>query len=295
MKWDENIQKGDKGEHIRRIQYFLRDKELYMDEVDGIFGPNMEDAVRDYQTIEELPISGVIGNWNLTRMLSQKLYLLGGNSPGKLATIDVGNVVQPEHGDQYPPKPPFRSLTGNKQRARIFGAYEYRHDPLPDNPENIRILGNWEGQNIVSVNLPELEEVSNGKFKRMRVHQKTAAPLKALWWEWGQKNLLDRIQTYSGAFVPRFIRGSRKTLSNHAFGSAFDINASWNWLGQVPAMLGEEGCVRELVTTAHKYGFYWGGHFSRRDGMHFEQAILVKEDHYLDIDYSNMTYERRSI
>jgi D-alanyl-D-alanine carboxypeptidase len=28
--------------------------------------------------------------------------------------------------------------------------------------------------------------------------------------------------------------------------------------------------VRELVEIAYQHGFYWGGHFSPLDGMHFE-------------------------
>ena len=36
----------------------------------------------------------------------------------------------------------------------------------------------------------------------------------------------------------------------------------------------DKGCVRELVPIAHDHGFYWGGHFTRQDGMHFELARL---------------------
>jgi hypothetical protein len=75
--------------------------------------------------------------------------------------------------------------------------------------------------------------------------------------------------------VQRFIRCSTSSLSNHAFGTAFDINADQNPLGHQPALPGEPGCVFELVPIAHKFGFYWGGHFKdRRDGMHFEIAVL---------------------
>jgi hypothetical protein len=31
------------------------------------------------------------------------------------------------------------------------------------------------------------------------------------------------------------------------------------------------------VPVAHKFGFYWGGHFSRRDGMHFEIAKVMTD------------------
>ena len=71
------------------------------------------------------------------------------------------------------------------------------------------------------------------------------------------------------------VRGSRQTLSNHAFGSAFDINAAWNGLGVIPPLVGQKGSVRELVALANENGFYWGGHFPRRDGMHFEIAKIL--------------------
>ena len=95
-----------------------------------------------------------------------------------------------------------------------------------------------------------------------------------LWKDWEAADLLHLVLTWEGSFVPRFVRGSRTTLSNHAFGSAFDINAPWNGLGIVPPLVGQKGSVRELVLLAHKYGFYWGGHFNRKDGMHFEVAFL---------------------
>ena len=74
--------------------------------------------------------------------------------------------------------------------------------------------------------------------------------------------------------MPRFVRGSRTILSNHSFGTAFDINVPWNLLGSVPALVGQKGSVRELVPIANQNGFYWGGHFPRKDGMHFSIAKL---------------------
>ncbi|MGH7342522.1 MAG: M15 family metallopeptidase, partial [Candidatus Rokuibacteriota bacterium] len=63
------------------------------------------------------------------------------------------------------------------------------------------------------------------------------------------------------------------TLSNHAWGAAFDLNEEHNLLGHVPGLRGERGAVRELVPYANELGFYWGGHFlGRADGTHFEVA-----------------------
>ena len=74
----------------------------------------------------------------------------------------------------------------------------------------------------------------------------------------------------------RFRRPSNGTLSNHAFGAAFDINVEWNPLGATPALVGTRGSVRELVPSANRLGFFWGGHYHhRKDGMHFEVAKLM--------------------
>ncbi|WP_203423108.1 M15 family metallopeptidase [Sinorhizobium sp. BG8] len=110
----------------------------------------------------------------------------------------------------------------------------------------------------------------------MRFHRAAERQLTALWLEWESSGLLDRILTYDGAYVPRFQRKSKTKLSNHAFGTAFDINAAFNPLGAEPALMGQKGCIRELVSIANKHGFYWGGHFLvREDGMHFEVAKLL--------------------
>jgi hypothetical protein len=93
-----------------------------------------------------------------------------------------------------------------------------------------------------------------------------------LWADWERAGLLHLVLTWHGSYVARFVRGSDRTLSNHAFGSAFDINFAWNKLGTVPALVGQKGTVRELVQIANDNGFYWGGHFKRLDGMHFEVA-----------------------
>lgn len=81
--------------------------------------------------------------------------------------------------------------------------------------------------------------------------------------------------TYEGSFASRFISGSTTSLSGHAFGSAFDINAAQNVFGSRPPLVGDRGSTRALVPLANKWGFYWGGHLgSRPDGIHFEIVLL---------------------
>ncbi len=73
---------------------------------------------------------------------------------------------------------------------------------------------------------------------------------------------------YAGCYYPRFIAGST-TLSNHSFGTAFDINVPGNLRGTVGEL------HRGVVEIFKKWGFAWGGDWSYTDPMHFEMNRLV--------------------
>ena len=77
-----------------------------------------------------------------------------------------------------------------------------------------------------------------------------------------------RILAYSRAKAPRFTRGSKTVLGDHAFVTAFDIDAAWNALGARPAPC-QPGCLRDVVPVANDLGVYWGDHFRppRRDAL----------------------------
>jgi hypothetical protein len=72
---------------------------------------------------------------------------------------------------------------------------------------------------------------------------------------------------YGGCYVPRFIAGTT-TLSNHAFGLAFDLNVPENERGTVGQI------DRRVVQVFESYGFTWGGTWHYTDPMHFEMNSL---------------------
>jgi hypothetical protein len=74
---------------------------------------------------------------------------------------------------------------------------------------------------------------------------------------------------YGGCFVPRFIAGTT-TLSNHAFGLAFDLNVPENQRGTVGQI------NRQVVAIFQKWGFTWGGTWHYTDPMHFELNRIVR-------------------
>lgn len=177
----------------------------------------------------------------------------------------------------------------NQWRNKKFGCFkfqqaaiEYRHDR-----DEISIgsscdgdIKDWGAFNFVTANVS-----GSVALKNIRVHREAAVPLKRSFSAWHDADLLHLIIGYAGAYNPRYKRGRSgpashgtressevSALSNHAFGSAFDINSYQNAYGAYLAEVHEAGCVRELVPLAHEHGFYWGGYFGKRDGMHFELA-----------------------
>lgn len=246
------LKQGMTGAAVKRWQFFLIGQGFPV-KADGDFGPKTHAATIAFQTAHGLLKDGIVGGTTYEKAIS-----LGFPDPN------------------WPYKPSFAPLSSNAARASVFGKFSYQSAPTTDNPEAIRILGDWEAKNILRVEIPQLIGISGAPADgKIRFHKLGAEQLQALWQAWEDAGLLNRVKTWEGSFVPRFVRGSRTTLSNHAFGSAFDINYSWNKLGATPARLGEPGCVRELVALANQHGFYWGGHFTRLDGMHFEVAKLL--------------------
>lgn len=80
------------------------------------------------------------------------------------------------------------------------------------------------------------------------------------------------VNDFGGCYAFRPQRGTRSTLSLHAWGAAIDLDVCDNPMGKDPD-------VHPLVIEAFaRQGFVWGGTFQgkRRDGMHFEFADLQR-------------------
>jgi hypothetical protein len=224
---------------------------------DGVFGAKTEEGVKLYQRSKRLSSDGYVGDSTMARMKTDGLK-------------DLQPVATFSAASGYPARPKFGPFLGNDQRMKVFGAFKWVHKPEPGNRENIEILGDWEERNIVRVSIPQL--VKLGFDKPRPFHRMVADKVVALWDDWEKEGVVEDIISYEGDFFPRLIRGSSTSLSNHSFGTAFDVNAAQNGLGRTPAKPGQKGCLYRLVPIMHKHGFYWGGHFSRLDGMHIESS-----------------------
>ena len=256
------LRKGDEGPEVEQWQYFLVGQG-FLKVADGDFGSKTHEATILFQRKAGLKADGIVGNSTYA-----KAMLLGFEVVQDFS-LDKNSAYWPAKPDNLKP------LYNDAERQRLFGKFEYKADPSG----KLILLDDWRKNNIITLDIPQLKGVSMwGKPKtsgNIYFHKKAAEQMKALWAEWEKEGLMPLVKTWNGTYAPRFIRGSKTVLSNHAYGTAFDINVEWNGLSKRPALVGEKGSVRELVPIANKYGFYWGGHFSRKDGMHFEIAKLL--------------------
>lgn len=258
------LRAGMTGDDVVKWQNFLRGRKKNSSViVSGEFDAVTVAETKEFQRMNYLTADAIVGPATISAALRLGLNLLADDS------ID-------ENGPNWPLRPKEGPLKLS-ERVDVFGKFNYISAPMKNNPEAITITDGWAKDNIKWVTIPQLKNVIGAPANcSIQVHKKIACQLQATFAEWESSCLIDRVKNWGGMWVPRFIRGSRTTLSNHAWGTAFDINVPWNMLGTVPALKGETGSVRELVEIAYKNGFYWGGWFPNRlDGMHFEAYKII--------------------
>lgn len=266
------IKRGSKGSLVRMWQTFLLGKNFYLGVVDGQFGPATENATKAFQHEWCSSVDGIVGNESWGVAMSHGL---------ELATADDKGTG----GPNWPPKPTDLKPATHAQRIKLFGQFDFEPAPTKNSPEDIKILGTWQRDNLCQVVVPQLKNwniLGAPKSGRIFWHKAAKDQLLGLFQAWDDAGLMPLVRSWAGSWNPRFVRGSRTNLSNHAWGTAFDINVPFNGLGQRPALVGADWSVRKLVPLANAQGFWWGGHWGpafnggtgRADGMHFEVARL---------------------
>lgn len=214
---------------------------------------------------------------------------MGQNAIGVVGPITRARAL--ELGVQLPPAPPPkvidpahpRPLSAAARRLR-FGAPDFTWDPLPGNPQHVKLSDSWRALHLVEV---VLEHPTFQALTRT-VHADAAPSFRRLWQKWGDGGLLVDVLAFQ-TFAPRFKRtlGTEQQqlehcralaalpdaadyLSSHSFGIATDVNPAQNPQGRPPAPEGTVGSVLRLVPAAEDDGVAWGGRFHLIDSQHFE-------------------------
>jgi len=273
---------------VQRWQYFLLKQNIpQVGRIDAQFGLKTEDATKFFQVRHGIAVTGEFDA--MTRDAAKTL--------GYLVVPD--DHYDDKKGKQFPPKPRNLRSPTNESRNEGLGCFKFRQLPLANraDPDEIVVLGScdgavddWRRTNIVEIEISQLR-FATGFTGTVTCHKLVAPQVQKLFARWEEVNLLHLVRDFDGMFSPRYKRNRSPSnaghgvkqsnnvdkLSNHAFGSAMDINADDNPFDDDnqpdPALCPMRGCLRELVTPANDIGFFWGGHFNPpKDGMHFEFA-----------------------
>ncbi|MEP9396675.1 M15 family metallopeptidase [Mesorhizobium sp. KR2-14] len=267
---------------VQRWQYFLlRIGVTQVGGIDGDFGPKTETGTKIFQVQAGLTATGKVNEETLLKARELGYKILPDDYYHKRSTIE------------FPKKPIDLESPSNSSRNHTFTCFNFMQLPRASRPDAEAIvirgscdgsLPDWTTGKITQIDVPQLK-FAKGHTGKVVCHKLAAPLIKRLFEAWEAADLLHLIMSYEGCFVPRYKRNQAtpdahghsekkssdvSALSNHSFGSAFDINFIDNQLGHVPALCGHRGSTRELVELANHDGFFWGGHFSKKDGMHFE-------------------------
>jgi len=258
------LRRGSTGPDVDRWQTFLRGLSQNSSViVNGTFDIVTELETKSFQSRKGLVPDGTVGPKTMSIAIQAGYPLM--DDP----TLDI-------NGPNWPPRPAVGPLS-HTDREKLFGRFSYVASPTMGNPEGITITGDWLNKSITNVSVSQLRGTPGfPKSGIVSIHVAISQQFLNLFKAWDDAGLTYLIVTWGGSWAPRFIRGSRTVLSNHAWATAFDINVQWNQLGIQPALRGATGSTRELVDIAYEHGFYWGGWFPQRpDGMHFEAYKIL--------------------
>jgi hypothetical protein len=151
----------------------------------------------------------------------------------------------------------------------LFGLVKFKTEsPKWVYGDQITFTSGFDPSVITAVMIPELRDVPGGNHGVLKFHEKGHKQLQAAFKQINQDGLMHHIRTCGGTVNMRLrrpISGKLSKLpSNHAFGTAIDLNEDDGSKG---------GSVAPVAPIFKAHGFNWGKSFN--DPMHFEIKYFV--------------------
>lgn len=196
----EPLRIGSKGPLVEQWEIFLCGQRLLTDkEVDTTYTEATALATRAYQDRYHLGFDGTAGNQTIGYAMAHHGF-------------ELFELSSPD----FPSQPPDAQALMFEDRQKLLGEIQFEAAPTADNPEAIRITNDWKKTHLTTVSIPQIRGVYGAPQSGVIEFNKAAAgQLQALFQDWEREGLLGRLLSWGGTFAPRFIRGSRTTLSQH--------------------------------------------------------------------------------
>lgn len=250
------LREGLSGEDVRIWQLFLASQGISVGAADGIFGPNSSRATREFQKRHLLIADGIVGAQSLRKAMEL------GFDPTEWPGEDV-----PTNDPYFPRRPTHLGALTIPKAESLYGAFKWRKAATADEKRAIRILDGWDDRNIVTAEIPQLARIAKPTSTRREMHRLAVVKMQKLWDAWEKAGLLKYVLKFDGLYNPRVIGGT-STLSNHAFGAAFDINEPWNEWGGTTSAGGPERQRAPLSTYSKQFGILLGRPLSGKERWH---------------------------
>ena len=292
------IRIGSRGPDVQAWQTFLRGGQIDADGnctaadgdaliSDGIFGAVTDRGTKAWQTKNGLTADGIVGKDTWAHAVADSFPVTA--VPDGTVTTDVDTAPDADAPvpsvptvdktlASWPARPSWaQPLVSQAEREAVLGVLTYVSAPTKGNPEAVKITNDFASKNIAKFLIPLLSKTP------ISMHKLAGPQFQA----WCQaiiaKGLADRILSFSGCWVPRYVRGSRTRLSNHSWGSAVDLNVPYNRRGHQSALVGQKGSLREVVEFCADFGLFSGMWYkgAPEDGMHIELFKVLTVDELL--------------
>ena len=154
------------------------------------------------------------------------------------------------------------SFLNGRAASALFGSFSY----VVNDDGTIQQDPNWVARYIVRAKVPI--------FRWVTCHRMMVPQLRAALGEVQRAGLASKIDLaqFGGCYVARkMLWDPTNPVSMHAWGLAIDFNVATNQYGARPTM------DPRIVEIFERWGFAWGGHWRKPDGMHFELAALIRK------------------
>lgn len=132
-----NLRRGSRGPAVRALQTILRDRRFNPGTIDGIFGPNTENAVKQLQTAMRIQVDGIVGP-----QTKRSLGVTSGDTTRTSSSNSTGDAeVTPTNAEA--PAGPGRNQSSGWSTIEINGTtYEVGNDYVRNGGEYATFSGN---------------------------------------------------------------------------------------------------------------------------------------------------------